>query len=798
MLFRIWAVQYISVSQRPYYTSKMQARIRAIFAKGTPGPYTFWGATDGLFFLHISLFLFVIGAVIYLFNINRCVFYAVIWWVGYMAISYASTTVKVFFEPHQLFHTPLSSLALRIYLCISYVVFQICSHISALHTLHDNARRHYHRLSNRYRNGVLVGKGREAEEIASKPSSEIDSRILTRILPTLDDDHSLETFFDAIPGFCSSKSCGLPFSNWLQTDLRQALDRFLNSTFSSSLISESVRTGRFITCLDAAQAALGPDAVSRILDNIFNGHWDEALQSAEIGHALRLWRHSRYYDRNVRRIVACITARVQGRDDRWTMLVQETFGVPNRALRDYLAHGDSALLSLLIHVSRQANRDGSWTSGILSSLSKFDICNTLPKLQHDFCTLWNEITQEAKNQGPFSTPSKILRDIRHLYIALHHGTDVNHTPFSIFADSFDLILDQTLSYPLCDLAGHRPDFTPHVLAAQLGTDPPSTQPDRLSNDSPYHFTFDFSNSLRLSEETNNITGFSPPPDPSTIRETREASEPQTATFLIRSDPPSSYWTPQDRVAMVQPDITPAAKLSHPLKGNEYQGLATPYAIPLAGISEILPQATVPTPVPALGSTPSVLGKPSATYDADPTFISKSSHPAFSGCFSAPDSTPPPPVPLMLNAELFSLRHGTSPKGPPDNTKLPRLHPRRNMCLADAMSQLLVYCPPFRDLLKDVGRLVGQREGGESGCNATPLLHALVGCLDEFAYYEEKPPMTRQVLQQDGVNKVRADEYREKEDGGVHLNLSTGVYDTMEEERQFIIMRVRFCAHVIAF
>ena len=194
-------------------------------------------------------------------------------------------------------------------------------------------------------------------------------------------------------------------SSPVQTKLRQALDGFLNRTFSSNLISESVRASRLITCLNAAHAALGPSAVSGILDNIFNGHWDEALQSVEIGHALRLWGHRRDHDLNVRRIVACIIARARQRDDRWTMLVKEEFGVPDGVLRDSLAHGDSVLLSILIHISRQANRAGSWTSGILSSLSKFDIRNTLPGLQHDFCTLWNEIAQEARNQGSFSTPA---------------------------------------------------------------------------------------------------------------------------------------------------------------------------------------------------------------------------------------------------------------------------------------------------------------------------------------------------------------------------------------------------------
>jgi hypothetical protein len=228
---------------------------------------------------------------------------------------------------------------------------------------------------------------------------------------------------------------------------RQVLDVFLDRTFSSSLISESVRPDRFITCLNAAHAALGRDEVLGILDEIFYGNWDEALQSVEIGLALTFWDHRTDHDPNVQRIVACIVARVRERDDRWTKLVKESFDIPDYCLRDSLTHGDSVLLFIVIDISRENNRARSWTSGILPSLSKFDIRNTLPKLQHDFCRLWNEIAQDARKQVPFGspTPTLILRDIHHLYTALHDGADAQAfvTPFGPTA------------YPFCGVVDHR-------------------------------------------------------------------------------------------------------------------------------------------------------------------------------------------------------------------------------------------------------------------------------------------------------------------------------------------------------
>jgi hypothetical protein len=247
MLFRDYGLQYISISRSSNYMLEEQARIRAIFANAIRCPDSIHGTSRGRLLLHLSLLLFIIGAVIYLFNINRAVFYAVVLWVVVATILYASQSLVVFFQPHELFHTPLTPLALGCYLGISYVVFRICSYIRPLHGFCDNTGKRYRDLSNRYSRGILFGKRREVEEIASKPSSEIDALILERILLNLDEVHAVETFFDAIPGFCNSKSCALPLSVPVQKKLQHALDGFLDRTFSSCLISESVRTGRLIT-----------------------------------------------------------------------------------------------------------------------------------------------------------------------------------------------------------------------------------------------------------------------------------------------------------------------------------------------------------------------------------------------------------------------------------------------------------------------------------------------------------------------------------------------------------------------
>ena len=784
-LFRNWAVYYIGVTQWPWDTVVKRARTHAIFAKGNPGPYVIWGTTKGPTYLHFSLLLFVIGAAIYLFNINRSVFYAVVWWVGYMAILYGRATVAGFFQPHVLLHTPLSSLTLSIYLGISYAVSQICSYISPLHSLHKNTRWNYYDLIDRYGKGFLNGKHKEAEEIASKPSSEIDALILERILLTLDEDHALETFFDAIPGFCNSKLTILPLPFPVDEKLRQALDGFLNRAFTSNLVSGSDRANRLVTCLNAAHAALGPNAASQILDNIFKGHWNEALQSVEIGHALRRWGHSRDHDLNVQRIVACIITRVRGRDDRWTELVREAFGIPDGVLRDSLAHGDdSVLLSILIHVSRQANRTSSRIWEILPSLSKFDIRDTLPGLQDEFCTLWTEISQEAKKQGSHSTPARILRDIRHLYVALNQDADSD--------------VDSLYFISLYDIASHRPDSTTRVpvavYSATSGAISVPTQPGDSPDTTPHQSTLDCDTALRLAEETNIITEYPSPSSPSTASEIGEASQASTATSPFHSShSPCSDMSSQDGVAAVQLDKNSAPESSYPPKRNE---LLTEHVTPAP-----LADFSLPTLAPVLVSSPpaNFLSNSSATYDAGPVSTHKSLLPATSVDFSAPESHLPPHVLPWPNTELLAPLSSTSWKGPSNNATLPRLRAHRlvhngNTYLPNAMLHLLVCCPPFLDLFRELGQLLGQHEDGQTGRATTPLINATFRFLDEFTC-KEKSSLTQQFLLRVSRGDVREDEENTEENGVVDRLNPTYVYDAMKEK---INVRVRFRARVVVF
>jgi len=354
-------------------------------------------------------------------------------------------------------------------------------------------------LKTKYHNRFSDGIGKTAEKIAGELSSEIDVRILGSTLDGLGEDRARATFFAAIPGFFNSKqvkNLQEHLLNEFRIKFKPVLDGFLDHTFSSTLVSESFRSSQLIICLNATHAVLGRDGVLQILCDILTERWPELLQSVEMAHTLRRWSNGADDEitHYVRRIVTRVVAGVRERDDRWISLAMAEFGVPDHVLRDNLDHGDSALFALLIHITRQAFRTGSWTPFILSSLTKFDIRNTLPELQHEFCALWNEIVHEAWTGGTDSTAIDILREIRHAYIGLHQGTDAAPTAFSPYTNHFNPVLEQPLSYRFCNIANHRPDWTPEDPVANHLAVPPPTRANLGSSaasttqvgDSPNH------------------------------------------------------------------------------------------------------------------------------------------------------------------------------------------------------------------------------------------------------------------------------------------------------------------------
>jgi hypothetical protein len=752
--------------------------MRAFFAEGVDKMHIPW-AVEGLpTLLHLSLFLFFGGLAIFLFNVDREVFSYVVCWIGLFCLVYGMITLLPLVRQDSPYNSPLSTPARFLHATMTYIIAMILSPVIAF--CFDNCLRvcfyldfciwgdrirrikswmlaHIGDFRKYYRRWMLKGVEMAAEEAVSERLLKIDVRILDWTITTLGDDDSLKKFFEAIPGFFNSKlvkHLGAHLPGELAIKYYLALDGFLGRIWLSNSVNDSEKIRR----LDIAANAISSISLIRDSDlsSILYKYWDQVPQTLDMGQTLAHWTSTNNVTASyAQSIIARILASVQERDDRWITLASQVFGLSGQDLREKIAlEDDSVLLSILIHVTRQSlpfYYSCNW--GVLEALSKFDIRNTLPRLRDDFCALWNEIVQEARIRGSYTTPVSILLKIRQPYIALHQGTDAAPTAFSASTPDLYAILRQPSSYPLCHISTHHPDSTPHLSLL-----PPSPTD---GGNSP----------SRQAQQVDNVTGPSSSSNPTTIEigATSHGPDMTPPTNPVHSSPRPTGAFPTAVVAAAPQDITTTPPLSHPLEGSEQRDtdIVAPSAKP--GTSQILFTAS-------LAPIPTSLPK---SHDASVIPVSDSSH------FAPPSIGSSIPAP-----------HPTS------SAMLPRLRVRGlvntgNICFANAVLHLLVNLPPFRNLFRELGDLKEQRGARlpETGGGATPLVDATVRFFKEFIV-QEVSPSTQQQSQPATGGTSRAEEEK-KDDNVVDSFEPTYMYDAMKEKRQLKPLLVRSRSHVAA-
>lgn len=458
-LIQQWTRRYVQVTQ-PQGCAHKRARIRQyIFNDGSNAHFLL--ATDAVpTLLHLSVFLFFAGLLILLRHIDHTVFNAVVGWVVLCYVVYAYITLLPIFRPHSPHYAPLSSLIYHLYANILYPVFEFLSPIKRGIRGVD-----VHRPAAR----LLKRLEEKAEKIILVKSPKLDAKILESLLVTLSEDGQHEKLFEAIPDFYDSKAVHVDgikenLSPMFFTNFWCTINRFLDQTLSSDSVSELVRCRRLLTCLNATHRVLGDRKGTDITNRIIrSGNWIEMPPSPEIGHILRRWRNAT--DSSIALIGSCIIARiianVEKRDDTWMALARSQLGVNEEVLKGYLEHGDSVLLANLIKTTRLFFEKRLQIQGILRSISRFNVKETLPELQHDFCTLWDEIVKRSEHFGDCIL---ILNEISHVHDALH-PTDpmiVAALPTSSTTANNDSLLLGP-SHKLCtDPQPHRPHHPPNA------------------------------------------------------------------------------------------------------------------------------------------------------------------------------------------------------------------------------------------------------------------------------------------------------------------------------------------------
>ena len=453
-LLQQWARRYMKVTQTRYSPHK-RARIRAFFAEGVEKLHLPWAVEALPALLHLSLFLFFAGLAVFLFNINHTVFSVATSWIGFCTGMYMCITIIPMFRHDSPYYALLSSSTWYLYVGIRFTLFRILRWIAGRFNLGGSIWRQAHGLRWTYWQRILRGVDKEFEETALKTPSDIDGRALMWMYESLDEDHELEQFFAGIPEFCSSKVVDNPQSSlaslrrWRVTS---ALNGFLERTWSSNLVSETIKIRRLIICIRAIDAANLSHAAFQIFDSFFDDR-PALFRSVELGDSLMSW--GNYDDRNTtlfaQGIISCIIANVPQRNERWFSLTMRHLGISEYVLRSYLDHSKSISLAILIHFTRHLlhnSFEDRWHLLPLFNygrlLSGFDVQNTLPGLQHDFCHLWNEMVLQGRDRGDYA-PSNILGKFRVIHNALHQGSNLDN------------------EYQLCSISSHRMGSTSNLI-----------------------------------------------------------------------------------------------------------------------------------------------------------------------------------------------------------------------------------------------------------------------------------------------------------------------------------------------
>ena len=481
-----WSRRYLKVTHSRYSPDK-RALLRAFFAEGVEKCLLPFAVEIMPMLLHISLFLFFSGLVVFLSNVNLTIFKLVLSWVGICVALYGCITLMPIIRHDSPYYTPLSSFAWRVVFGMAYFVTSVSSSVLLECTGCWRLGRKLHEFATRCYELFLQGMQKTIEKTALNSSSEIVTRAFMWTLDCLDEDHELEYFFSGLPGFRSSKVVNDPLPSFTEDQkwkLYYTLVGLMDRTFSSDLLTASVKERRAMICAKAIDMIHIPDACDVLVQFLSHSRYSGSL-ATRIVQIVKGWRIDGDGDTVLyaQAIISTLVARVQPRDDSWFILASNELGLPEAVLRNYAARGDNLSLVVLIHLARQQFthfEKSSWPDYgfrfVLAAASKFEAQDTSPELRNEFCALWNQIVRQVQNDNDWSMAIRTLGPIRNVYVALHQDTDSAPPQFFPSAGDRDDILTVPSSYPVCQVAGHHPDSSPHTHDDPASTTTARTAP----------------------------------------------------------------------------------------------------------------------------------------------------------------------------------------------------------------------------------------------------------------------------------------------------------------------------------
>jgi hypothetical protein len=428
-LLQQWARRYLEVAY-PRYSPHKRARIRAFYSEGVEKLHVPWTVEALPTLLHSSLFLFFAGLAVFLFNVHLTIFGVVTAWIGICVILYACLTFLPIIRKNSPYSGPLSAFCSFFITGMRHVFFKLFEKSRrnpglAIHPVHFFSR----------------SMRETAEDYARRLHHNIDFRALWWTFKSLDEDGELQDFFEGLLGLCSSNAVPNALQDFIKPHkkmLSNELIELMNRTLSSNLVSESVKQNRITICAKV----IGTTHLIGdwwFLRRVLLEDWLKFLRCVEFGIFAQKLKNNpdRVTALSAQCSAAVVISNVRERDENWYQLLFGQLNTPKPLLYRYLSHSDSILLANLMFIVRPIVQAYSGSSGhqqsdllratlkTLKFVCKFDVNDTVPELQHEFCGLWNLLADKAENDGRSRIKcitKMVLEHTRKLYDALHQGT----------------------------------------------------------------------------------------------------------------------------------------------------------------------------------------------------------------------------------------------------------------------------------------------------------------------------------------------------------------------------------------
>jgi hypothetical protein len=423
-----WIASYRRATQeQPGRSPQERVKIRLFFAEGLEQWKIAYVVRAVPVLVHLSLFLFFSGLLIWLWNIRFAVFLPTAIWFAFCGIGYATVTFFPIFRHNCPYESPLSSLIRRIMI------------LAKLRSADKDDPK-----------GPSPGMHDARVKSALNQSLGVNYRAFEWMFGSLKRDDELEQFFDAIPYLCASPDDHLGgFILPNKDNLSKALAGMMGRTCSSILVPESIKQRRVQICIEAVRATK-QDLFGYwyFLSHVLSGGWKDFFGSVSFGRLVQDWQTD-ITEPATKLLAQCavsaVIATVQAPDMPWDQLVRshhpwiqlvgDHLNVLEPTVQDYFTEGHTVLLANLNHTVSHITQFGLQLGSsqvpnlvldsleVLESMCKFDVTGTSAPLHRDFCLLWNQLVQcyNAGDPQLKTLSGKILKHICKVHIALHGG-----------------------------------------------------------------------------------------------------------------------------------------------------------------------------------------------------------------------------------------------------------------------------------------------------------------------------------------------------------------------------------------